>query len=217
MFQIGKQLVYVPEMGQIEASVAETHLAKRLQGEPPRPDAIDAFRLARRRFKRGERVEMGELAIELGVGRTTLFRWVGSRDQLLAEILWSLTQPTFQAAVERAPGQGGARIAHILGDYAEALTSADYFRDFLHREPERALRLLTTSASAVQQRAVEALENVLVDEFSENVDALPLPVHDLAYLMIRILSSFVYSDLITGETPDPAKVRQAVSALLQAC
>jgi hypothetical protein len=42
-------------------------------------------------------------------------------------------------------------------------------------------------------------------------------VHDLAYLMIRILSSFVYSDLITGEIPDPAKVRQAAAALLQSC
>lgn len=204
-------------MARTEISVAETQLAKRLQGEPPRPDAIDAFRLARRRFKRGERIEMGELASELGIGRTTLFRWVGGRDQLLAEILWSLTQPTFQAAVERAPGRGGARIAHLLGDYADALTSADYFRDFLHREPERALRLLTTSASPVQQRAVDALEKVLVEEFVENLDALPLPVHDLAYLMIRILSSFVYSDLITGEIPDPAKVRQAAAALLQSC
>lgn len=38
---------------------------------------------------------------------------------------------------------------------------------------------------------------------------------DLAYLTLRITETFVYADTIAGETPDPAKVRQAIRALLR--
>ena len=43
----------------------------------------------------------------------------------------------------------------------------------------------------------------------------PLPLRDLAYLTLRITETFVYADTIAGETPDPAKVRQAIRALLR--
>ena len=37
---------------------------------------------------------MSALADELGVNRVTLYRWVGSREQLLVEIVWSLGSRT---------------------------------------------------------------------------------------------------------------------------
>ncbi|MGN6742177.1 MAG: QsdR family transcriptional regulator, partial [Amnibacterium sp.] len=62
------------------------------------PDATRAFREARHRFLAGERIDMGALAAVFGVDRTSLFRWVGNRDQLRAVVLWSLAGPTFEAA-----------------------------------------------------------------------------------------------------------------------
>ena len=59
-----------------------------------RPVALDAFRLARRTFQAGDRVDMQTLARTLHVDRVTVYRWVGSREQLLTEILWSLIEPT---------------------------------------------------------------------------------------------------------------------------
>ena len=44
---------------------------------------------------------------------------------------------------------------------------------------------------------------------------IDLPLRDLAYLTLRITETFVYADAIAGETPDPAKVRQAIRALLR--
>jgi len=44
----------------------------------------------------------------------------------------------------------------------------------------------------------------------------PLGSDDLAYLVVRIIESFVYTDLITGDPPDATKVRAAVAALLHA-
>ena len=45
------------------------------------PEAVlDA---ATRRFLRGERVDLAGLSAELGVSRPTLYRWFGSRDDLI--------------------------------------------------------------------------------------------------------------------------------------
>ena len=54
----------------------------------PGPD--DALSLAREQFLLPERVDMSTLADELGVNRVTLYRWFGSRDRLLVEVVWSL-------------------------------------------------------------------------------------------------------------------------------
>jgi len=53
--------------------MSQTALERQLAGE--RPDAVtpvDALKSARRRFLKKERVDMSELASELGVGRATL-------------------------------------------------------------------------------------------------------------------------------------------------
>ena len=158
---------------------------------------------------------MQELATELGVNRATLFRWVGSRDDLLAEIIWSLAEPTLTLAVSDADGSGGQRIASIMGRFVALLDEADFFREFLRREPERALRILTTRASTVQSRLVAAVENLVGEEITRTGMHPPLPPHDLAYLIVRIVESFLYADIITGEEHDTAKAALAITALLR--
>jgi hypothetical protein len=163
-------------------------------------DTHRAFLLARRQFVAGERIDMGNLAGQFGVDRTSLFRWVGNRDALLSELLWSLAVPSFNRVERETAGIGGARIAEILGTFAGTLIAADYFRAFLAREPARALRLLTTTDSSIQRRFVAVVEELVRRELG---DRLPIGMqpHDLAYLLVRVSESFTYSDLITGETP----------------
>ena len=59
---------------------------------------------ARRRFQAAERIDMSALAEELGVNRVTLYRWVGSRDRLLVEVIWSLGRR--HAGAHRRPTSG---------------------------------------------------------------------------------------------------------------
>jgi AcrR family transcriptional regulator len=179
-----------------------------------RPDPLTAFHVARRWFLAGRRIEMQELAAELSVNRATLFRWVGSRDDLLAEILWSLAEPTLTRAIDDSPGHGGQRIATAVGRFATLIDEAAFFRDFLRREPERALRILTTRASTVQARLVSAIETLMCEEITRGRLHAPLPPRDLAYLIVRIVESFLYADIITGEQLDIAKAEQAITALL---
>lgn len=197
--------------------MSQTPLSRLLAEQPTsRPDALAAFRTARRAFLAGKRLEMQDLAAELGVSRATLFRWVGGKDQLIAEIIWSVTLPTFQQAVQDAgKKQGAQRVAAVLSNFAAASIQSAPFMDFVQREPERALRLLTTRASSFQANLLGLIEPILQQEIDAGRIDPPLPLRDLAYLALRITETFVYADAIAGETPDPAKVRQAIRALLR--
>lgn len=197
--------------------VGDTKLARRLRGLDEgggTSDPLTAFKLARRTFLAGQRVDIQGLVAELGVDRATLFRWAGNRDQLLAEVIWSLAEPTFRRAATEATGTGRERIVDALSRFVRAVTEAEFFAAYIRREPQRALRLLTTKAAEFQYRLVGEIENLLAEEKESSGLRYPLPIHDLAYVITRIAESYVYSDLITGETPDPNKAEAAFSALL---
>src|SRR5258708_28520859 len=99
----------------------QTVLQRQLQHGAParRATAMDAFKLAKRRFLRGERVDMGALSAELGVNRATLYRWVGTREQLLVEILWSLAERTLSEELKRVEAEDSARnrVASLLSRF----------------------------------------------------------------------------------------------------
>ena len=178
------------------------------------PEATRAFLEARHRFIAGERIDMGALAAAFGVDRTSLFRWVGNRDQLLAEVLWSLAVPTLDAADAAVSARGADRVEAVLTRFVADLIGASYFRDWITREPSRALRILTTAASPVHRRFVAVTETLLDEEISDGRMATPLPVHDLATVLVRVAESFTYADLIAGESPDAGRAAAALALVL---
>lgn len=178
--------------------------------------ALRAFREARHTFIAGSRIDMGTLATSLGVDRTSLFRWVGNRDRLLSEVLWSLAVPTFDAAAAAAAPRGATRIVDVLDRFTADLIDAPYFRAFLTREPARALRLLTTTDSDVQSRFVGRVTALLDEERTAgSFDPAPLSCEELARLLVRISESFTYADLISGESPDPVRARATFEYVLR--
>ena len=181
---------------------------------PGHADAERALRAARRRFIAGERIDMGVLATELGVDRTSLFRWVGNRDALLAEVLWSLAVPTFDSAEAAVRATGADRVEGVLTRFVADLIGADYFRGWITHEPGRALRILTTRSSPVHRRFVAVTETLLTEELGAGRMATPLPVHDLATVLVRVAESFTYSDLIAGETPSADRAAAALALVL---
>jgi hypothetical protein len=201
------------ELGARGIALVPSTLSHRLEAHP---DTQRAFRTARHRFIDGERIDMGRLAATLGVDRTSLFRWVGNRDQLISEILWSLAVPTLDQAGRAARGTGAARIVDVLDRFTADLIAAPYFREFLTREPARALRILTTTDSDVQRRLVAVVE-VLVrqEQDAGTFDPAPLTAHQLARLLVRISESFTYADLISGERPDPVAARATFEYVLR--
>jgi AcrR family transcriptional regulator len=193
-----------------------TALSRQLEAaSPARPTAIDAFKLARRQFIACERIEMQALASELGVSRVTLHRWVGNRDELVGEVIWSLAEPTIRDARAATRRRGGQGIAESMWRFISTVLDAPFMRSFLEREPEIALRILTTKSAPVQSRVAAAFRAMLTDEAAAHRLTLPLPADDLAYSIVRLGESFTYTDIITGGQPNPDKARQVIAALLR--
>ena len=202
-------------LGRIGTRVAPSWLSQRLE-DGEHPDALRAFVAARATFIEGARIDMGRLASKLGVDRTSLFRWVGNRDALLSEVLWSLAVPTLeQAEAATRDTEGAARVSAVLTHFAGDLITADYFRGFLQREPARALRLLTTKESEIQRRYVAVVEALVRQELGEQPFGRGVTAHDLAYLLVRISESFTYADLINGDRPSAERARAAFELVLR--
>ncbi len=199
--------------------MAATVLSRQLSGEvaSERATALDAFELARRMFVAGERIEMGRIANELGTSRVTLHRWVGSRDLLICEVAWSLVEPVLREARRRTAAVGGQAIADTMERFLVGMLDSPPAVAFLKRESEIALRIFTTKRTEFQSRLVAFFCGELVIEADAGHIAapLPLPVEDLAYLIVRIGESFFYCDTIAGGEPDAAKAGQAIAALLR--
>src|SRR6478752_3149837 len=119
------------EIAEVGLRTAPSWLSERL-ADGGHADAVRAFELARETFISGRRIDMGSLATTLGVDRTSLFRWVGNRDALLSEVLWSLAVPTLEQAEAATQGATGSpRVAEFLTHFVRDLNTAPYFRGFL--------------------------------------------------------------------------------------
>lgn len=173
----------------------------------------EVLRLARRQWLRGEKLDVGQLARQCGLGRATLFRWFGSRELLLAEVLWSLTEPTLKRAEREAAGHGPARIAAISERALRLMHGFAPLRRFIAEDGEKALRLLTSHASPVQARTIEAVRRQLEGEVALGWQP-PLAIATLAYLIVRIGESFLYATAISGQDVDIGDAGVAVELLL---
>ncbi len=200
---------------------AGTPLQRQLAGTTTaRPTALDAFRHARRTFLAGDRVDMQALARTLNVDRATLYRWVGSREQLLTEILWSLITRTIETlrtthgnGSTPAPAGESAAAAVITGAVRSVIANTGMQR-FLDREGDLALRLLTTKATDFEARLIALIGQLIREEASAGRLNATIPADDLPYVLVRIMESYIYLGLITGEHPDPDRAARVIDALL---
>ncbi len=192
--------------GTLQQHQVGTPLQRQLAGTTTvRPTALDAFRQARRTFLAGDRVDMQALARVLNVDRATLYRWVGSREQLLTEILWSLIDPTI---ADQSPA------AAVITGTVRAVIANTGMQRFLDREGDLALRLLTTKASGFETRLIALVGDLVSDEASAGRLTAAVPMDDLPYVLVRIMESYIYLGLITGEHPDPDRAARVINALL---
>jgi len=180
-----------------------------------RPTADDALRLARRRFLAPARVDMSALAEELGVNRVTLYRWVGSRDKLLVETLWTLARRALDAAIAEDRHHGGERIVHVVRRFLDIVIENPGMQRWLAEEGEHAMRLLTRRETGFQPRLIDAFHALLDEEARAGHLDLAVDLRELAYVLVRLIESYVYLDLITGEKPDAARAEPILRMLLR--
>lgn len=192
-----------------------TSAASQASRSAERPTADDAFKLARRKFLGAERIDMTALAGELGVNRVTLYRWVGSRNRLLVEVVWSVAQRTLERVDASVKARGAERVVQVVTRFLDAVITSDGMRRWLAEEGELAMRLLTRHDTGFQPRLIDWIHSLLVEESDAGRLDLPADLHEVSYVIVRLIESYTYLDLITGEVPDARRAEPILRLLLR--
>jgi AcrR family transcriptional regulator len=161
-------------------------------------------------FLSQQRIDVGAVAEELRVNRTTVYRWFGGRDQLLIAVLKSLSEDTLKWAEGQTHASGLERVFEIMRLFAEAIGRHAAYRHFLRREPKAAARVLF--GGDLRRPVVETYERLLVSErdaLSPDVD--PATV---ALAIVRCGEVFLYGDQIGASDPDPDETMKIVRLIL---
>ena len=191
-----------------------TPLARVLTQPRGKVTPLDALALASAKWRKGERLDIGQLASELGVARATLFRWVGSREQLYGEILSQAYAARRAALFRRSKGTGLERLVDVVRQNLSGLSKFGPLRAFIQHDPEYAIRVLTSNQSPIQARSIE-LEKAFLREIVEEAGVTPLlDIDTLAYVIVRMGEAELYADVISGRKPDIEKALAAVRTLV---
>ena len=175
-----------------------------------------AFRAARHVYLNGERLDMQRLAAELGISRATLYRWTGQRDQLLADVLWSLSDAIFEQAKRDHPRHTGSkRLLAISRQHVGALVEARPLQILLKQETHAALRILTSRDGGVQSRTVQKLAELYREEQEAGAFQPRADVTALAYAVVRVTEGFIYNDAILAVEPQLNAAEAIVALLLE--
>ena len=193
-----------------------TPLERSIDATDVRAAPLDALEAAREVWLAGGPLDMGALAARLGTSRATLYRWVGSRERLLGEVVWTVSSEPMEAAIAAAKGEGPEFVADVIERYMRGALGYEPLRVFVERDPEYALRVLASKHSPMQRRSILMVRRVLDDQVHAGTLEPALDLDTLAFLIVRIVESFLYTDVITGGEPDVAAAGDAVFALLSA-
>ena len=182
------------------------------RGRPAGATRDEVLAAAADRFANGVRVSFSSLSTDLGVSRPTLYRWFGSRQGLLGEVIAAGFVSFHEACRRRAPHVG---LAKALVRLAHDLSRAKPVPHFLETEREVALRVLTSNDGLVQPHTV-ALTAALIQEETEAGRCRPATdAQTVAYAITRLVEAFLYNDAITGLPTDLNRLLPLLEALLR--
>lgn len=188
------------------------------------PTADEIIRSAAHWIDRGVRLDTRTFAASLGISRSTLFRRVGNRDDLLGDALWYLADRTMAAAVRRwARTEGDAvrdsagelRCLAVMREYRAAIAGNKGFRRFLDDEPAVAIRLLTDPHGRVQPKVMAAHVELLRRDVDAGGFTPVVSLDSLAYAIVRLGEAFLYSDVLASRAPDLAAASTLLAALVE--
>jgi hypothetical protein len=77
------------------------------------------------------------------------------------------------------------------------------------------MRLLAGPQTNFQHRLITALQDLLEEEVNASRLDLPVDLHELAYVIVRVIESYVYLDLITGKQPEFERAAERAEPILR--
>jgi AcrR family transcriptional regulator len=166
------------------------------------------------RYLRGRRIDVQAIASELGLGRTTVYRWFGSREKLIGEVIVRAAEPLLKEARAGARGRGGEALLDTFDRFNRGLADSSALRAFVERERAAALRILTSGAGAVQPRMVAMIGQLITDEIDAGTYHAPVEPGTLSYAIVRLAEAFLFNDAVAGMRGDVDRLREVEAAIL---
>ena len=189
------------------------HSTEHLGTARSRRAAIDA---ATRIYLDGGALDMSALAEELGVGRTTLYRWVGNRENLLSTVLAEATVRTFRKAAADADRGGGVEhVLDVMHRFMRAVAAAPPLQALSKREHLLFIRL-TMMPGPVETAAARMITEMLETEAAAGRMTLPLPAAVLGQAIVRLCDAHLYANLLGRDEPEIETALGLAAALLGA-
>src|SRR3954453_1316731 len=186
------------------------------RGRPAAASRDDVVGSALYRYQRGQRIDVAAAAAGLGVGRTTIYRWFGSREQLVGEVVALAAEEVLARIRAQARGRGGGRLLEIFDRFNRALADAPALRAFLEQEREAALRIITASDGVVTPRMVERIAEIIDEEVDAGRYVAPVDTETLALAIVRLAEAFIINEARAGIRGDVDRLREIEAALLRA-
>jgi AcrR family transcriptional regulator len=169
---------------------------------------------AREQYLAGQRVDMSVIARNLGVSRTTIHRWFGSRERLLGEVISDELERLVVSVRRQTATRGAKGLLELFDRLNRTLSESRALRRLVEEEHLGALRVLTSSGGIVQPRAVAQVERAIADEVAAGRYNPPADPAVLAYAIVRLAEAFLYNDAAFGIRGDHERLREVEAALL---
>lgn len=209
----------MPPPDRVEDDGRRSPLRLMLDGAVPvraQATPLSVFDEACRWYMSGQRIEISALATATGVSRMTLHRWVGTRDELLTEVMWALCDRTLTALLRDIDRRRiDRRVAELLGLFVEAVAGNAGFQRMHRDEPEVLVRLCTLSASTFQRRLIDRVTALLEQDRQAGRLHVDLDDSELAYAAVRLCESYAHAPAITGEPIDAGQALRVLHALIR--
>lgn len=182
------------------------------------PETIPApiFLHAQKIYVQQRRVDMQVLAQETGVSRRTLYRKAKDRNTVIGEIHWFNSRVILAEGLGKSQGQVGAqRLVSVYAHFLESASNSPELSHQLRDEPENTLRVITTKDGIVHGRVIDFIARFLHVEAEAGHFVPDLPVDALAFAIVRMGESFLYSEALSGDTADYRYSVEMISRLLR--
>ena len=194
--------------------MATTEPTARRPGRPAAASREAVLDAAMYRYLRGQRIDVQAIAAELELGRATIYRWFGSREDLIGEVLVRAAEPLLDAARAEARGRGGRALLDTFDRFNRGLAEAPALRQFVEQERDAALRVIYAGDGKVQPRIVERIVALIEEEVEAGNYDPPLDPPTLGYAIVKLAEAFLFSDTVAGMRGEVDRLRAAEAALL---
>jgi AcrR family transcriptional regulator len=184
------------------------------RGRPATASRADVLRLVGEQYRAGERVDLTVVASTLGLGRATIYRWFGSREAVLGEVIAHELELLIDRKASAVRRRGAVGLLEAFDAINRSLSRSTALRRLLEQERGGAMRLLTSSSGIVQPRAVACVRELIEAEATDGTYEPPADPDTLAYAIVRLAEAFLYNDASIGVRGDYERLREVEAALL---